>query len=157
MNLDNIIESVKEEVTKGQEALEGSITETEHKITDAGHRKMKDLVDELHEDLPIFERAGYKLHSLEVELGITPKLIPHFKVEKHISKEEQQTLLNEVKHKRVLHLLLSSLFKASYLKKVLRIGNLDFNGLKIELSAIPTVRLLFWESDEKHDEEFRED
>ncbi len=139
MNFDvnELLESVKEEAIKeGNESI--------HKITDVGHKKIRDLTDELHDDLPIFERAGYSLHSLEVELGISPKLIPHFKVEKQISQEEQQTILDEVKHKRILSLLLSSLFKSSYLKEILKIGNLEFHGLKIELSAIPKVRLLFW-------------
>ena len=132
-----------------------------HVITDLGHKKIKDLTDELHDDLPIFERAGYSLHSLEVELGVSPKLIPHFRVHKQISKEEQQAILDEVKHKRLISLLLSSLFKSSYLKEVLRIGDLDFHGLKIELAAIPKVHLLFWKEGEEtagdsHDEDLED-
>ena len=136
-DVENLLNGIKAEVQKEGE-------ETVHKITDVGHRKMKEVIDELHDDLPIFERAGYSLHSLEVELGIAPKLIPHFKVDKQISKEEQLAILDEVKHKRVLYLLLSSLFKSSYLKEILKIGNLEFHGLKVELAAVPKVHLLFW-------------
>lgn len=146
MKLNELVESVKEEVTKEEEALKEGIRDAEYKITDMGHKKMKNLMDELHDDLPVFEKAGYKLHSMEVDLGISPKLVPYFTVVRHISKEEQQAILDEVKQKRMLHLLLSSLFKSSYLKEVLKIGNLDFHGLKIELAAVPTVRLVFLES-----------
>ncbi len=143
MDLNEIVESVKEEVIKEEDALKEGIRDTQYKITDMGHKKIKDLMDELHDDLPVFEKAGYKLHSMEVEIGISPKLIPYFIVEKQISQEEQQAILDEVKHQRVLHLLLKSLFKSSYLKEVLKIGDLEFHGLRIELAAMPTVRLLF--------------
>lgn len=132
MNMTTIINDVKGELVKEEQIL-----------ADAGHRKIKELLDELNADLPIFEKAGYKLHSLEVEVGISPKIIPHFRVCKHISEEEQKAILEEVKQKRMLHALLASLFKSSYLKKVLRVGNLDFHGIRIELSAVPTVRLQF--------------
>ncbi len=143
MDVNSVIDSVKDSVVKSGDAINVGIADTEHKITDAGHRKIKELLDELNADLPIFEKAGYKLHSLEVEVGISPKLIPHFRVCQHISEDEQKALLNEVRHKRILHALLSSLFKSSYLKNVLRVGNLDFHGLRVELSAVPTVRLQF--------------
>ena len=143
MDVNTVLNSIKDGVTKSDDAIDAGITDTEHKITDAGHRKIKAMLDELNADLPIFEKAGYKLHSLEVEVGISPKLIPHFRVCEHISKDEQKAILEEVRHKRILHALLSSLFKSSYLKNVLRVGDLDFHGLRIELSAIPTVRLQF--------------
>ena len=60
-----------------------------------------------------------------------------------LGERREKAILEEVRHKRLLHALLSSLFKSSYLKKILRIGNLDFHGLRIELSAVPTVRLQF--------------
>ena len=143
MDVDSVLNNIKNEVVKNEVTVAAGIANTEHKISDAGHRKIKKLLDELNSDLPIFEKAGYKLHSLEVEVGISPKLIPYFRVCEHISEEEQKAILDEVRHKRVLHALLSSLFKSSYLKKVLRVGNLDFHGIRIELSAIPTVRLQF--------------
>jgi hypothetical protein len=143
MDFNSVINNIKSEVVKGETAMAEGFAEAEHKITDAGHRKIKEMLDELNSDLPIFEKAGYKLHSLEVEVGISPKLIPHFRVCEHITEEEQKAILEEVRHKRILHALLSSLFKSSYLKKVLRVGNLDFHGLRIELSAVPTVRLQF--------------
>jgi hypothetical protein len=148
MDFNSVLNNIKSEVVKGETAMAGGLEEAEHKITDAGHRKIKQMLDELHEDLPIFEKAGYKLHSLEVEIGISPKLIPHFRVCEHITEEKQKAILEEVRHKRMLYMLLLSLFKSSYLKKILRIGNLDFHGLKIELSAVPTVRLLFLDPDE---------
>jgi hypothetical protein len=145
--MDGMLEQLKEEAAhfedEIEEAVHERIEEEKIKITDFGHKKIKILIDELHEDLPIFERAGYKLHNLEVELGLSPKLIPYFKIEKHISEEEQKALLDEVKQKRIVHALLSSLFKSAYLQKVLRIGGLEFFGLKVELAAVPTVHLLF--------------
>ncbi len=147
MDLDEMLDDIKDGAAKMEEEIETAVQEEIEagtiKIKDFGHKKIKILIDELHDDLPIFERAGYKLHNLEVELGLSPKLIPYFKIEKHISEEEQKALLAEVKSKRIIYALLSSLFKSAYLQKVLRIGGLDFFGLKVELAAIPTVHLLF--------------
>jgi len=153
MNVHSVIDNIKDGVTQSGDAINAGILDSEHKISDAGHRKIKEMLDELNADLPIFEKAGYKLHSLEVEVGISPKLIPHFRVCQHISEDEQKVILKEVRHKRILHALLSSLFKSSYLKNVLRVGNLDFHGLRIELSAIPTVRLQFVDLSDPVDDE----
>ena len=148
MKFDELLNNVTDEIIDESRQLADSvINETCQAVPDfknATHRKMKEMVDELHDDLPIFERAGYKLDKLEVELGIAPKLIPHFKVEKLLCKEEQDAILKEVRPNRILHLLLSSLFKASYLKDIMQIGNLDFHALKIELAASPKVHLIFW-------------
>ena len=114
-----------------------------HAISDFSHQRIKDVMDELHADLPILEHAGFKLHRLEVELGVTPKIIPHFRVIEHPSPEQQRKILDEAKQKRLLHLMLSSLFKVSYLQRMLKIGDLEFHALKIEVCAVPKVHLIF--------------
>ncbi len=149
MTVNGMMDQVKAEAAHFEKDMEAAIQERveDEKIrfTDFGHKKIKILIDELQEDLPIFERAGYKLHHLDVELGLSPKLIPYFTIKKHISEKDQIALLEEVKHKRIIHALLSSLFKSAYLQNVLQIGGLDFFGLKVELAAVPTVHLLFRE------------
>ena len=40
-------------------------------------------------------------------------------------------------------LILDALFKASYLSEHVKVGKLDFLGLEVHVSVIPTVRLLF--------------
>lgn len=119
------------------------VAHLDNKLADLGHRKTHAVLQELHDDLPIFERAGFVLHSMEVELGMSPKLIPRFRVDHAISAEEQAALLQETRHKRVLHTLLGLLFKSSHLSEIMKIGNLEFHAFKIEVGAVPAVSLVF--------------
>ncbi len=121
----------------------GGVAQLDKKLSDLGHRRTQAVLQELHDDLPVFEKAGFFLHSMEVELGVSPKLIPRFRVAHSISPEAQQEILEEVRQKRVLHTLLALLFKSSHLSDIMKIGDLEFHAFKIEVGAIPTVSLVF--------------
>jgi len=112
-------------------------------INDYAHKKVIEASDKLHDNLPIFESAGYKLKKFEVELGISPKIIPHFMVDESVTEEQKMAALEKVKDKRLMHLMLEALIKAGKLHGSLQIGDLDFCGVEVHLAAIPTVRLLF--------------
>jgi hypothetical protein len=62
---------------------------------------------------------------------------------RHISEDEKKQVLEEAKGRRFLKMILDALFKASYLSEHVKVGKLDFLGLEVHVSAIPTVRLLF--------------
>ena len=114
-----------------------------HLHAEHSHRVTVDHVLDFHEFLPVFERAGFAIQNFEIEIGLSPKMIPHFMITKHISEPEKRQLLNETRHQRVLHMILEALFKASYLSEHVRVGALKFQGLEVYVGAIPTVRLLF--------------
>ena len=118
--------------------LTGKHLQAEH-----SHRVTVDHVMDFHEFIPVFERAGFALQNFEIEIGLSPKMIPHFMITKHISEPEKRAILNETRHQRVLHMILEALFKASYLSEHVKVGILQFQGLEIHVGAIPTVRLLF--------------
>ncbi|MBW8017050.1 MAG: hypothetical protein FVQ82_12765 [Planctomycetes bacterium] len=107
------------------------------------HKKIIEISDRLHKYLPTFESAGYKLKKFEVELGISPKIIPHFMIDESVTLEQKMEALEKVKGKRMMHLMMEALIKASKLHGTLQVGDLDFCGIEVHLSAIPTVRLLF--------------
>ncbi len=91
-----------------------------------------------------------KSNAFEIEVGISPKFIPHFMVHKHISDEDKRRILDEVKGQRILTMILEALFKASYLSEHVKLGTLDFLGMEIHVGAIPTVRLLFGQDVKEH-------
>lgn len=107
------------------------------------HKKIIDVSDRFHKNLPIFESAGYKLKKFEVELGISPKLIPHFIIDESVTLEQKMESLEKLKGKRMMHLMMDALIKAGKLRGTLQVGDLDFCGIEVHLAAIPTVRLLF--------------
>jgi len=119
------------------------IHEKRKEIDNHAHKKIIEVSDKLHDNLPIFESAGYKLKKFEVELGISPKIIPHFMVDKSVTYEQKMEALEKVKDKRMMHLMMDALIKAGKLRGALQIGDLDFCGIEVHLSAIPMVRLIF--------------
>jgi len=112
-------------------------------VKDHHHKKLIEVSDRFHKHLPIFESAGYKLKKFEVELGISPKIIPHFMIDESVTLDQKMDALAKVKGKRLMHLMMEALIKASKLHGAMQIGDLDFCGVEVHLSAIPTVRLLF--------------
>ena len=65
-------------VNKAKDVAE-SATESVVSIKDAGGNKVSEMVEAFKDSLPHLKGAGYELIEFEIELGISPKLIPHFK------------------------------------------------------------------------------
>ncbi len=107
--------------------------------------KVKDFVEEFNKALPITEEAGYKLQTVEIRLGIPPKLIPHFKQERELSTEEKEELMLRIKDRPYTKMLLSTLFKSSEIQNSLKIGNLPAGVIQIELTAVPNIILVYGE------------
>ncbi len=108
-----------------------------------GHDKVVDMANQFHSSLPIFEKAGFKLQNLEIEVGISPKIIPHFMIIGQPSEEQQKQAISEMQSHRLMKPVMDALVKASYLHKHIKIGNLPFIGLEVHFAIVPTVRLIF--------------
>lgn len=105
--------------------------------------KVKNVINDFIEAAPLIERAGFRIRDLEVELSIIPKLIPHFEKTIDVDDKTRLLIIEEVHDKRLIRLLLKALFKADNLQKSIKMGNLVFAGIEIEITAIPAVRLLY--------------
>ena len=161
MSIGNMVNKVKREVKHNVESIDRighlksptaaaipsgiseHLQEKRKEIDDHAHKKIIDVSDRFHNHLPVFESAGYKLKRFEVELGISPKLIPHFIIDESVTLEQKMQALEKVKGKRMMHLMMDALIKAGKLRGTLQVGDLDFCGIEVHLSAIPMVRLLF--------------
>lgn len=108
-----------------------------------GHDKVVDIANQFHSSLPIFEKAGFKLQNLEIEVGISPKIIPHFMIIDQPSEEEKKQAIKEIKSNRLMKPVMDALIKASYLHRYIKIGDLPFIGIEVHFAIVPTVRLIF--------------
>jgi len=99
--------------------------------------------ERFNEALPYIQRAGYDVTEVEVGLGLSPKVVPHLKIRELISAEEQQTLLEETREKKLINTILSSLFKASAAHSKLKFKTFHFSDMELELSILPSVVLKF--------------
>tara|TARA_B100001057_G_C22702431_1_gene892313 strand:+ start:195 stop:659 length:465 start_codon:yes stop_codon:yes gene_type:complete len=104
--------------------------------------KIMSLVDEFNDALPHLSEAGYTLDQLDVELGLPPKLIPHF-VYAQDSEVDSETALENLKNNRLGHNLLKILIMVEDYQHKFKFSQMSFCHLEIELSVIPTVKLAY--------------
>lgn len=135
-------ERLKKSAVEKSEALKKSAADAID-LKEVGLEKIKEISGELNTALPYFKRVGYNFEELEVELGLPPKLNLLFKHIENVGQEAQQEVLGEIKEMKTAHMIISSLLKANSLQDIIRIGNLKFSSIQIELTAIPSVKLKF--------------
>jgi hypothetical protein len=107
-----------------------------------GAEKVQALVASFQRALPAIKLAGYELTELEIELGITPKLIPHFR-HTGTSAENVERANDAVRDNKLGALLLGALLKAGDVHKQINVAGFRFSHVEIELGLIPAVRLQY--------------
>jgi len=120
-----------------------SDSESEFRVNETVSNKVRSIINDFIEAAPLIEAAGFRIRDMEIELSVIPKLIPHF--EKFIETDETTriNIIEQVQDKKLVKLLLKALFKADNFQQSLKMGNLEFAGIEIEITAIPAVRLLY--------------
>lgn len=111
-------------------------------ISQAGSDKIQELVGSFQKALPALKSAGYEITEFEVELGVTPKLIPHFK---HAPKsaEDVEAAKEMLKDNKLGQILLGALLKAGDVHKQIKVAGFGFSHIEIEMGLIPSVRLQY--------------
>jgi hypothetical protein len=111
-------------------------------ISQAGSDKIQELVSSFQQALPALKSAGYEITEFEVELGVTPKLIPHFK---HAPKsaEDIDAAKEMLKENKLGQILLGALLKAGDVHKQIKVAGFGFSHIEIEMGLIPSVRLQY--------------
>ena len=126
-------------VSKGiAEGLSKTFSQGQEMATD----KILSLVNDFNNALPVISKAGYTLEELEVEIGIPPKLIPHFRFDE-ARVIDTENVLGELEGNTLGYSLMKALMKAGEFQGKLRFEEMKFHHLEIELSLIPVVRLSY--------------
>ncbi|MEE4245849.1 MAG: hypothetical protein V2I33_10575 [Kangiellaceae bacterium] len=125
------------------QATENNNAEPNKMLSDIGMDKLKSVIAEVTAAFPVFERAGFEIEEVQVEIGMVPKFMPRFRLVNEISVEEQQVLLDEVADKKLVKFMLISLFKSSKMQKLIQDPKLSFHAIEIDLTAVPSVRGVF--------------
>ena len=100
------------------------------------------VVNDLNDALPHLSKAGYTMDELEIEVGIPPKLIPHFSVDETLAENTEQSL-TDLEGNTVGYALFRALLKAADLQQKIVINDMSFARIEIELGLIPAVRLSY--------------
>ena len=147
--LKNLLDDAKNKILEskiGENHISKEITDGLNKTFHLGQEvasdKILSLVDEFNAALPYLSKAGYTLHELEVELGLPPKLIPHFVYSADLDSDEGAAVEN-LEDNRFGYSLLKVLRTAGNIQEKLQFNNMLFSHVEIELSFVPNIRLAY--------------
>ena len=84
MAFDNLIDRAMQTAA----GLKGKVGDPSARVGDA----IFDVVSRLNDSLPHLAKAGYTMNELEIEVGVLPKLIPHFTVDEMPVENTEQSL-----------------------------------------------------------------
>lgn len=96
---------------------------------------------ELDGGVGILARAGYELSGVDLEQGVTPRLIVHLDQLDLARTESLDALLRECAGRRTLQAIFQALIRAEALEEKVQLADLSFRGLIVHVGAMPTVRL----------------
>ena len=118
--------------------VKGKVGDPSGKVGDA----ILEVVGNLNDALPHLAKAGYTMGELEIEIGVPPKLIPHFTVDETLAEHTEQSL-NDLKGNTIGYALFKALLKAADLQQKIVIDGMSFQGVEIELGLVPALRLCY--------------
>lgn len=151
MGLDDLIEKAKDSAStitdKIAEVKDNLIGEESGAIIeefkDAGSSKVTEIVDMLDESKSYISRSGYELGSMNISLGIPPKISLSFNYKSSVSEEERNKLLLEVASRKVLSIILKCLFKAGDFYSSAKFKEYKLGSVDISLGLTPGVNIKF--------------
>ena len=128
-------------VNKAKDAA-GAATDSVASMRDVGTDKIAETIESFRRSLPHLKGAGYELTEFEVELGIPPKLSPHFKYSAK-SESDIAHAIEALKGNTLGTIVLTGLTKAGAIQQKIAVGGCSFTHIEIELGLIPTVKLKY--------------
>jgi len=134
MAFDNLIDKAMQTAA----GLKDKVGDPSARVGDA----ILEVVTSLNDSLPHLAKAGYTMDELEIEIGVPPKLIPHFTVEGALVENAEQ-VLTDLEGNIIGSALLKALLKAAALQQKIVINGMSFSRVEIQLGLVPAVRLCY--------------
>ena len=131
---DKIIGKAKQTAEDFKEKAEG----VSDKVADSVNK----VLDDFNGATPSLKKAGYLLEEMEIEIGVPPKLIPRFSIYKSQDNLRDEAA-EELKTNRVGKNILKGLNVARSLESKLRVRNMEFSHIEVEIGVVPTVKLRY--------------
>jgi len=107
-----------------------------------GVKKLEESIIQINSSMPYLESAGYTIAELEMEVGVSPKVIVIVKMNDEATLTMDE-LEEKVKDKPIVRMLVSAIKMSADLQKKLSIKSMKSVGMEISLAVAPSVRLLF--------------
>lgn len=105
--------------------------------------RIKAVVAELNSASTIFSEAGFIMDQLDIDIGLSSHIVPHFRQLKESSPAEQEQVLAQLEDNSIIKFVLISLFKSSNMKSLLDNTDMFFHHVSIDISTAPSVKTVF--------------
>lgn len=112
-------------------------------LQDLAAEQLQGTMNEVNASVPYLARVGYCLLNLQVEIGLSPKVILALSQRETIDPAAFASILAEVSERKVLASILSALQQANALQGKFRVQGYFFRDIEIELGIPPAVRMIF--------------
>ena len=112
-------------------------------LKDAGFAKMVETLDDFNAALPVLREAGYTLASVDIGIGIPPKMSASFSASDDVSAENVERLIAAHAEKKFTVLLMKSLYRAWQVQMKIKIAGLKPKGITVEIDLVPSVTVKF--------------
>jgi hypothetical protein len=123
--------------------LTDQAAEAAAKVKDASAAKLAETIDDFNASLPVLREAGYTLSSVDIGIGLPPKVTAAFVVSDDVSEENMERVMAEHADKKFTLLLMKSLHQAWQLQTKVAIVGLKPKGIAVEIGVIPNVSVRF--------------
>ncbi|MBM40559.1 MAG: hypothetical protein CL483_01380 [Acidobacteria bacterium] len=135
------IRTTIEEGTNTLKELRSEVEGTVNQLKADSEEKLMDTVTEIQESVNVFEEAGYELVGLRMEMGFNPKVVPRIHRVLEISDRDFDKLIEQHEDREVVSALLKALRKAEQLEDKVKIPNLEYDSVEIEVGVVPAVHI----------------
>jgi len=112
-------------------------------VKEYGLEKINEAWTSVENSSGVFQRTGYSITSIEINLCIPPAICLSLEQIENIGDEEEEKLLEENKGNVFLYAILVALFKANAVQKSINSVQYKFSGLTIGLGLTPAIDMKF--------------
>jgi hypothetical protein len=112
-------------------------------LKQAGVDLVKSSLDELSIAQPMVEKAGFKVHDINIGIGIPPQIGISFSIQQPVDLEALRELIRTNEDKQLITALVSALIHAYELSEKFPMKKFSFTGVGIKLGIPPDVSLRY--------------
>lgn len=153
--IDNIIDKAKEAAKDAVSNVSDQIisfkdnyfgdeqNEISEDFKDAESGKVKEIIDSINESMSLITSSGYEFKGIGVSLGLVPSVSLSFHYIRDITGEEQESLLEQAKDKKIIKIILKMLFKAGDFYRSIKLGNYVLDAVNMNLGLSLGMSLTF--------------
>ena len=143
-------EEVSGAVTEAVGEVKQAMTEATQELKSVGEDKLLENSNAISKNRTIFEEVGYTISGMEMELGLNPKVVAHFRRHAEVPLREQELLIAELEKKPPAEgnlpvLMLKSLLKVQAMENRVHLDQLALAEVTLEVGIPPSARITWRE------------